>query len=76
MSIPDREIIIEYDEQNGDCHVIMEPGKAIGLGTTHRDALEDLREAAHFYIDTTIDMKLTELVRGHSAERRQENGSI
>ena len=63
MYLPGCEIQIEYDEPNGNCHVIMDSGRAIGLGTTHRGALEDLREAAHFFIDTTIDLKLLELDR-------------
>ena len=64
MSIPDREIQIEYDEQSHDCHVMWKSGRAIGLGTTLREALEDLRQAVHFYIDTIIDTELTELNQG------------
>ena len=75
MSMPGQEIQIEYDEENHDCHVVWESGKAIGLGMTHREALEDLREAAHFYIDTTIDLKLQEINGIIPVEGREENES-
>ena len=48
---------IVFDEQNlnyyADCRFI-----AIGLGKTKEEALEDLREAAHFGVDTLINLKL------------------
>ena len=48
---------IVFDEQNlnyyTDCRFI-----AIGLGKTKEEALEDLREAAHFGVDTLINLKL------------------
>ena len=40
---------------------MLDSATAIGTGMTHEDALEDLREAAHFYIDTMIDLKLQEM---------------
>lgn len=68
MSIPGQEIKLEYDRENGDCHAIMEPAAVIGLGTTHHEALEDLREAAHFLVDTIIDLKMQGLDRGVTTE--------
>jgi hypothetical protein len=76
MAKSSREIQIEYDKENRNCHVILEAGKAIGLGTTRRDALEDLREAAHFYVDSMIDMKLREPNQVVPVEGREENGDI
>lgn len=61
MSTPGQEIQIEYDDVEQNCYVMLGIGKTIGLGTTDREALQDLREAAHFYIDTTIDLKLQEM---------------
>jgi hypothetical protein len=35
---------------------------AIGMGKTEKEALEDLREAAHFGIETMVNLKLREIV--------------
>ena len=71
MSIPGQEILIEYDDEELNCHVMLNSGKVIGLGATHSDALEDLREAAHFYLDTMIDLKLRDMNRVTPAEGGQ-----
>ena len=48
---------IRFDEESlnyyADCRLI-----AIGLGKTREEALEDLREAGHFGVDTLINVKL------------------
>jgi len=50
-------INLEFDNQSREYYIIWEP-VVIGTGKTTRDALEDLREAAHFGVDTLIDLKL------------------
>ena len=55
--LDDENVEIRFDEESlnyyADCRFI-----AIGLGKTRKEALEDLREAAHFGIDTLINLKL------------------
>jgi len=51
------EIHIEFDEITHDYYVVWEP-IAMGAGKTRQEALDDLRQAAHFGIDTFIDLKL------------------
>jgi hypothetical protein len=52
-----REIIVEYDDTLKSYYVIWDLAVA-GLGKTKQSALNDLRRAAHFGIDTTIDFQL------------------
>ena len=61
MSIPNHEILIESDAETDGFYTIWEPGSAIGMGTTKKEALDDLREAVHLYIDTMVDAKLREV---------------
>ena len=50
-------IEIEFDEEAQNYYISWEP-MVISLGKTKEEALEDLREAAHFGVDTLIDLKL------------------
>ena len=50
-------INLDFDSEIGEYYIIWEP-VVIGTGKTGREALEDLREAAHFGVDTLIDQKL------------------
>jgi len=60
--VPDENVIrIEFDEVLGEYYIVWQPMVVIGAGGTEKEALEDLREAAHFGIDTMIDTKLAEL---------------
>jgi len=54
------EIHIEFDEVTNDYYVVWEP-IAMGAGKTRQEALDDLRQAAHFGIDTFIDLKLKDI---------------
>ena len=56
-------IEIEFDEETRDYYIVREP-IVISLGKTKDEALEDLREAAHLFIDTMVDLKLGVLVMG------------
>ena len=50
-------INLEFDEESGEYYIVWEPA-VIGTGQTKDQALQDLREAAHFGVDTMIDRKL------------------
>ena len=54
-------IRIEYEESEQYYYIVWQPMVVIGSGATGKEALEDLREAAHFGIDTILDTKLEEL---------------
>jgi predicted RNase H-like HicB family nuclease len=50
-------INFEFDSETQEYYITWEP-VVIGLGKTRQEAMEDLRTAAQFYIDTIIDIKL------------------
>ena len=51
------DILLEYDEIHESYFVIWNMSVA-GLGKTKQSALNDLRKAAHFGIDTMVKLKL------------------
>ena len=53
-------IDLEFDKKSGEYYIVWEP-LVIGAGKTAGDALQDLREAAHFGVDTLIDRKLQDI---------------
>jgi hypothetical protein len=55
------EIRIEFDEEGRSYYTIWRPMVAIGMGKTEKEALEDLRAAAHFGIETKVELKLKEI---------------
>ena len=55
------EIMLEFDDEISSYYAIWQPVAAIGLGSTRIEALEDLRSAAHFGIETRLNLKLTEI---------------
>jgi hypothetical protein len=55
------EIQIEFDEEVRSYYIIWQPMVAIGVGGTEEEALEDLRRAAHFGIETKVNLKLKEI---------------
>jgi len=57
----DNEIRIEYDEEIQSYYVIWRPVTTMGMGQTEKEALEELKEAAYFGIDTLVDIKLAEI---------------
>lgn len=61
MLLPDSEMLIEYDEEIQSYYILWRPVAAIGMGKTEKEALEELREAAHFGINTVVDLKLAEI---------------
>jgi len=60
MLPPGDEITIEYDEVSQSYYAVWVPPRAIGLGRTRREALEDLRAAVDFGVETFIGSKLEE----------------
>jgi len=61
MLLSDNEMRIGYDEGIQSYYVVWRPVAAMGLGQTEKEALEELRETAHFSIDTMVDLKLAEI---------------
>jgi hypothetical protein len=61
MSLHDNEMQIEYDEVIRGYYIAWRPAAAMGMGRTKEKALEELRQAAHFGIDTAVILKLAEI---------------
>jgi predicted RNase H-like HicB family nuclease len=59
--LPYDEIIIAYDDDSQSYYCIWRPLTSVGLGETEAEALGDLRAAAHFGIETMVDLKLREI---------------
>jgi hypothetical protein len=55
------EIQIEFDGEVRSYYTVWQPMVAIGMGRTEKEALEDLRAAAHFGIETKVNSKLREI---------------
>ena len=55
------EILIDYDSDSQSYYCIWRPLTSIGLGKTEAEAVDDLREAAIFGIETMVDSKLREI---------------
>jgi predicted RNase H-like HicB family nuclease len=51
------DINLEYDKESGDYYIVWEP-VVVSAGKSARQALEELRGAAHSGVDTLIDLKL------------------
>ena len=54
---------IEFDEETQNYYVCWE-AIIIGLGKNKREALDDFREAAHYAVDTLIDLKQRDIRQG------------
>lgn len=61
------DIEIEFDDQTQDYYIIWQP-VVIGSGKTEAAALQDLRQAAHFGVDTLIDLKLKDIRKGDESD--------
>jgi predicted RNase H-like HicB family nuclease len=55
------EILVDYDDNSQSYYCIWQPLTCIGMGKTKVEALADLRAAAHFGIETIVDLKLKKL---------------
>lgn len=58
-----KDIDISFDEETRAYYIIWEP-LIIGMGKTVHEVLEDLRQAAHFGVDTLIDLKIKNISTG------------
>lgn len=54
------DIDVEFDKATQGYYAIWEP-VVIGAGKTRHEALDDLRQAAHFGADTFIELKLKDI---------------
>jgi orotidine-5'-phosphate decarboxylase len=54
------EIDIAFDDVTQGYYAIWEP-VVIGAGKTRHEALQDLKEVAHFGADTFVDLKLKDI---------------
>ena len=59
--LPYDDIIIAYDDDSQSYYCIWRSLTSVGLGKTEAEALDDLRAAAHFGIETMVDLKLREI---------------
>jgi predicted RNase H-like HicB family nuclease len=59
--LPHDEITIAYDDDSQSYYCIWRPLTSVGLGKTEAEALGDLRAAAHFGIETMVNLKLREI---------------
>jgi len=59
-ALAENDINLEFDSQTGEYYIIWKP-VVISTGKTKDEALEDLREAAHFGVDSLIDLKLANI---------------
>jgi hypothetical protein len=58
-----KDIDISFDEGTRAYYIIWEP-LIIGMGKTVHKVLEDLRQAAHFGVDTLIDLEIENISTG------------
>jgi predicted RNase H-like HicB family nuclease len=59
MNLPaHNEIITEYDDDSQTYYIIWQPWVVVGMGETEKEALEDLRAAAHFGIEAMVNEQL------------------
>jgi len=68
--LPYDEMVIAYDGNSRSYYCIWRPLISVGLGKTESEALDDLRAAAHFGIETMVGLKLSEIEK-HSYQRRR-----
>jgi hypothetical protein len=59
-ALAENDIKLEFDGESGEYFIIWKP-VVIGMGATRTRALEDLRKAAHFGVDTLINLKLKDI---------------
>ena len=57
------DIEIGFDEVSKDYYIICDLPTAIGSSGTEIEALHDLRDAAHFGIDSIIEQKRKEMAK-------------
>ena len=58
MKNENRDLQIEYDTVSNTYYIVWKPMAVIGTGSSKREALVDLKEAAHSGIDTIINIEI------------------
>ena len=58
---PGNEILIEYDAETWNYFAVLEPMPAMDMGETENEALEDLKKAVCFGIETMINSRQVEI---------------
>ena len=66
MISQNHDIQIERDEET-ECYFVVWAPLIASSGKTRREALEDLRVAAHFGVDTMVDLKLKDISKEKEA---------
>jgi hypothetical protein len=59
-ALAENNINLEFDSETGEYYIIWKP-LVLSMGKTKGAALEDLREAAHFGVDSLINLKLSDI---------------
>ena len=57
----DQKIQIMFDYESNDYYIIYQPPATISSGRTKIEALQDLKDIVHIYIDSLINKKLKEI---------------
>jgi predicted RNase H-like HicB family nuclease len=58
MESENKEIHIEYDTVSNNYYVVWQPMVVVSAGSTRKEALDDLKKAAHFGIDTILNREV------------------
>ena len=58
MANENTDIQIEYDNVSSTYYIVWQPMVVVGGGSTRKAALDDLRSAAHFAIDTVLTKEI------------------
>lgn len=56
-----KDMQIEYDTVSNTYYVVWQPIVVVGAGSTKKAALDDLKTAAHFGIDTILNLLNSEM---------------
>ena len=58
MQNGNRDIQINYDTDSHSYYIVWQPMVVVSTGPTIEEALKDLKEAAHFGIDTIVNEEM------------------
>ena len=58
MESENKDIQIEYDSVSSTYYIVWQPMVVVGGGSSRKAALDDLKSAAHFGIDTILNKEI------------------
>ena len=58
MKNENRDLQIDYDTVSNTYYVVWQPMVVVGAGPTKKAAMDDLKKAAHFGIDTILNREV------------------